>query len=529
MWQQLRWSVYDKWVDLPPEQARVQVIAVSRGYEVSFAAMAVVTVGLTAWLFNSPYRLWLCIGMVANLALGVFLLYERKQARARDWRIDDQRQAVRAIQSVILEAGTVSAVWFVFLGSCVMGANEQQLIAISAVITGMVALGALRFAALPPAAILYLLVALFVTPVCSFRPQVPVEVYVLLALFVFMLARIVVKHAEVVISGFQQGEALARAAAERDLLQEKDVRAQIERQALAAEARHRGQIEAAQTRRAEIERIARQFEGGFVRMVTDLAAAADQTRESARQLTSTTLAAHAEVRDVAGRAGRADMGAAALLDESANLGRSLAAVEGAVSRQERTTERLRTLSQDADHRFVTLVDYANSAGTIADLIAEIAARTNLLALNASIEAARAGEFGSGFAVVAQEVKSLAAQTALATRDIRRQLAEISGAVLSTAAIVADMRENFDRTNDAAGAIEHAMARQGDVIRSIQQYAGVAAELAADLQGSANSAERASDAAATVTDELGSVTSALAGQTRGLLEEMRTFLATLEAA
>ena len=63
-------------------------------------------------------------------------------------------------------------------------------------------------------------------------------------------------------------------------------------------------------------------------------------------------------------------------------------------------------------------------GAVVRLIGDIASQTNLLALNATIEAARAGEAGKGFAVVASEVKTLASQTARATEDIGRQIAEM---------------------------------------------------------------------------------------------------------
>jgi methyl-accepting chemotaxis protein len=344
-----------------------------------------------------------------------------------------------------------------------------------------------------------------------------------------MLARIVLEQAALVTGQFEKGLELANAAAERDLLQAQSAREEFEQQARDAEARTRIQIESEHDRRREIARIAAQFESGFAQTIHELAAAANQTCEAARLLASNTLAVHAQVRGVAGRAGKADTGAAALLDESAHLGDSLGSVEARIAEQEATTDRLVSLSRDADQRIATLVGYADSAGNIADLIADVAARTNLLALNATIEAARAGDAGRGFAIVAQEVKSLASQTARATQDIRGQLGEITGAVASTAAIVADMRASFDRINEVSTAVEQAVARQSDVIASIQRYAGVAAELTTNLQGSASGAEQASDAAARVTDELAHVTDTLTGRTQSLLEQTHLFLSSLKAA
>lgn len=72
---------------------------------------------------------------------------------------------------------------------------------------------------------------------------------------------------------------------------------------------------------------------------------------------------------------------------------------------------------------------AGEIGKVVDSIHAVAERTNLLALNASIEAARAGEAGSGFAIVAHEVKNLATQTAEATDDIRRRIGEIQASSL----------------------------------------------------------------------------------------------------
>lgn len=69
-------------------------------------------------------------------------------------------------------------------------------------------------------------------------------------------------------------------------------------------------------------------------------------------------------------------------------------------------------------------DSSNKIGQASDVIASIAEQTNLLALNAAIEAARAGEAGKGFAVVAEEIRKLAEQSSISTKDIDKMVNEL---------------------------------------------------------------------------------------------------------
>lgn len=154
-------------------------------------------------------------------------------------------------------------------------------------------------------------------------------------------------------------------------------------------------------------------------------------------------------------------------DTVAQSGRS--AVGVAVTAMARAKDQTHSIAEN----IVALAEQAKAIGEIITSVNDIAEQTNLLSLNASIEASRAGEHGKGFQVVAGEVKELAGQSKMATRQVREILGEIqkatSSAVLSTE----------DGTHTVENAVE-VVSQAGDTINSLAETIANAANAASQI-------------------------------------------------
>lgn len=212
-----------------------------------------------------------------------------------------------------------------------------------------------------------------------------------------------------------------------------------------------------------------------------LTAAAEQLKQIARQSNEDTSKQHEEVQKVV--AAMTEM--AGTVKEIAASGESAAVsakeadeeADGGQAIVKQTVEAISMLAQEVESAAAVINKLeadSDAIGSVLGVIRGIADQTNLLALNAAIEAARAGEQGRGFAVVADEVRTLASRTQKSTQEIQ---AIIQGLQEGTAKAVKVMSEGVASAKETVEKASDARNSLSNIVKSVSAISEVNAHIA----------------------------------------------------
>jgi methyl-accepting chemotaxis protein len=286
---------------------------------------------------------------------------------------------------------------------------------------------------------------------------------------------------------------------------------------------------AAKQRKADMIKLADDFESAVGEIVETVSSASTELEASATTLTATAERAQELTTAVAAASEEASTNVQSVASATEEMASSVNEISRQVQESARMAGAAVEQARKTNDRVGELSKAASRIGDVVELINTIAGQTNLLALNATIEAARAGEAGRGFAVVASEVKALAEQTAKATGEIGQQITGIQAATQESVGAIKEISGTIERLSEISSTIAAAVEEQGAATQEISRNVQQAAQGTQQVSSNITDVQRGASETGTASSQVLSAAQLLSGDSNRLKLEVGKFLNSVRAA
>jgi methyl-accepting chemotaxis protein len=180
--------------------------------------------------------------------------------------------------------------------------------------------------------------------------------------------------------------------------------------------------------------------------------------------------------------------------------------------------------QESVSAMKSLAQHAEDIGSVVDVIQSISEQTNLLALNAAIEAARAGEQGRGFAVVADEVRTLASRTQQSTQEIQQTIQNLQQGSRDATHRLEQGAENAQQAAIEAQKVGDALT---EITESVDQINAMNAQIATAAEEQSSVTEEINRNISSISD-ISNQTASGAEQSSAASHELAKLAETMQA-
>jgi methyl-accepting chemotaxis protein len=273
--------------------------------------------------------------------------------------------------------------------------------------------------------------------------------------------------------------------------------------------------------------MAQQFDDRVGGTIAELTEAAEKLQQASTNMEGTATQTQNSSATVASAAEETSTNVATVASATEEMTSSAREISTQISNVASKANMATASANNTSAKVDELNQLVENIGEVVTAIKGIAEQTNLLALNATIEAARAGEAGKGFAVVADEVKKLANETAQKTEEIESRITEIQGATQGAVAAMQDIISNISEIDQVsagtAGAVEEQNSVIEEITRNISEVSEAAADVAREIgnvQLASGETGQASQMLKSSASDISTLSGNLAGSVKEFLDEIR---------